>query len=211
MQATNCITGSCMKIHHAIFIHGKDNKLAVRHTLDVQSLGPRMEHYLYYGLDETPCLDWGPGDWRISLGVHGSRDNMALKVYGLMKHALTIPGWTHLFKTDVNTIINKVDWEAVEKADYAGLVVKGPAERTYKNEEREPLLREPYLGPMAKLWCGGSGYFVSRRLAQMVVDRGAWAARGHYAEDQMVAMIAEENGIVPVPAVAYGQYERFTT
>jgi hypothetical protein len=122
-------------------------------------------------------------------------------------------GWTHLFKTDVNERIRFVDWPLVEKSDYAGLVV-GPdkfgrprGSREYANHEREPILREPWLGNIPHYWCGGSGYIISRRLAQAVASRGAWAARGYFAEDGMIGVIAEELGMRPVGAVAYGKIQ----
>jgi hypothetical protein len=193
-----------MKVHNAIYIREADNVCLVPHLQSLAALGRPIDPWLYYGLgDKPPVPDSAfPFGW-VELGCVPGRDNMGLKTFGLMQHALALPGWSYLFKTDCNVQVTKVAWDKVAGADYAGCVVTGRAGREYKNEDREPLLREPYRGTMAHKWCGGSGYIVSRRLAQLVVHRGAWWCRGHYAEDQMVAIIAEEAGIKPVPAVQY--------
>lgn len=212
-----------MIVYNGIYIIERDNGHVRAHMKALRATKMEMQHCLYYSQDCHAPAQWHmefPAGQEHKAWVHhvrcaASRDNMPLKTYGMLRHALTVPDWTHFFKTDANVIIHSIDWETVKGSEYAGLLVgprnvKPSGGREYKNGEREPLLREPYLGKMPLYWCGGSGYIVSRRLAQLVVDRGAWAARGHFAEDAMVAVVAEENGIMPVAAVSYGDHKGFT-
>lgn len=203
-----------MEIYNAICIHNAYNHFLPSHLGALAKLGRAVSPpCLYYGDNGQPPAGWE--DKAVRLGLTEVYDNLALKTYAMLRHALLFDGWTHFFKTDVNSIVHTVDWEAVASSEYAGLVITPRPDgapyggRVYGNHLRQPILREPYLGKMAHFWCGGSGYFIGRRLAVEVVGRGAWAARGYFAEDNMVGVVAEEIGIIPAPAVAYGHHSKF--
>lgn len=197
-----------MILYNGIYIHSMHNATLNSHLRSLAATGRSMRQCLYYGMGETVAAEWTGAFHHV--GCHGTRDNMALKTYGMMKHALeSDPCWTHLLKTDVLCQITCIKFDLLEQSDFGGHAVAPDNEdndwrrRVYKNEEREPLLREPWRGKLPAHWCSGTAYAVSRRLAEWIVQRGAWAARGWFAEDLMVAAIAEEHGLHPVPCISF--------
>lgn len=197
-------------LYNAVFVYEPDNKYVQRHKTHIRSVWNDPDHFkqvFYYGLNQHPM---GDCDWHV-LGHYDNYESLALKTYGLMKHALESDfPWQRLLKTDVNTELFNVNWEAVFEHDFCGYVMPpGPGgESTLSGNHHfwrvsQPIMAQPYNGPKPLYWVGGPAYTVSRRLAQMVVDRGPWAARGHAAEDWMVSMIAQDNNIRPQPGVGY--------
>ena len=189
------MTANDLAVYHGIFCCARDADFVVSHAGLIDILGLTAHCAYFTRKDVMPLVpqweDLDIGSHRV--GTDGGRDNLPLLTYGMMQHALTLQGWTHLLKTDCNIEVLSIDWEAVAKSDYAGCVTNNGIARCYLPAEREPILREPWRGKAPKRWCYGSAYVVSRKLAQLVVAH----------EDVMVACIAEEAGFTPVPAITY--------
>jgi len=197
-----------MKLYVAVYTCKRDEHLSLHKAETLDLIGCTRPYYFYYGMDEPtppPCLCENPQLPTTVLECVEEYENFPVKTYGLCKHALeTDDTWTHLLKTDVNRTIFYIDWEKASEADFAGMVLPWEGGREYRFAEfHEPILREPYLGPLSKQYCGGPAYIISRRLAKLIVERGVWAARSMKSEDMYVGLVAEQNGIVPVPAIRY--------
>lgn len=204
---------STLSVYNGIFCCERDNGYADWHIAGLKALrGPIVSHCLYYGMGQQhhpafPCHE---------VGAYETYQNLPLKTYGMFKHALTIPGWTHLLKTDVNAEVVRIKWNVVESHDLVGFVgltkdsrigfVETPVlcGRMPPTEPiTEPILNEPFLGILAERWVGGPAYVVSRKLAELVVSHGVWYCRGFPFEDQMVSVVALQHGIRAEAGVGY--------
>jgi len=189
-------------VYNAILCCDRDNALAAGHIAQLDSLGQPMTHCLYYGLGSSPVADIP----HHTVGLLEMYDNVTLKTYCAMKHALSLDmAWDVLLKTDVTSRVVRIDWGLVAAHDLVAYVSPvGPFGTTVMprdyNKERyaQPAFAEPWPGRPPKTMIGGTAYTVSRRLAELIVQRGIWYCAGWKGEDVMVAQIAEENGITPV-------------
>ncbi len=201
-----------MKLYHAIIVCSRDAELVDWHMKHAQpaleSIGqadcPRC---LYYGI---PLV--GPAVEPFDCSGYGTHvvpfldiyENLPLKTYGMLQHALTIPEWTHLLKADVNSYPTYLDPDAIQKHHLVGFYTRTHPGRTgHMGKVYQAGLSEPYMGTTPEKWCGGPAYVLSRLLATKIVDRGAWYARRWPWEDVMVSQIADECGWTAKPGVGY--------
>ena len=192
-----------MQLYNAVIVCKRDENLIPWHVEHVDALGIPMQRCFYYGME----LDgWRPA---AQSNVHvvpfwDVYENLPLKTYGAVKHALTIPGWTHLLKSDVNSYPSFIDLAKLETHNmlgYRSIIRAGDSHHSTK--VFEPGMAEPYKRHMPTVWCGGCAYVISRLLAMKIAERGAWYARGWAYEDVMVSQIATEEGWVPETGVGY--------
>jgi len=197
-----------MKLYTAVYTCTRDEYLSAHKAENLDGVGCERPYHFFYGhpAESLPdFLDRRASLPTVLLGCNDNYENQALKTFALCKHALeTDETWTHLLKTDVNRDTFFINWDMVEQSDYAGMVVHDVTERTYGIKRMsEPILREAYQGPIPRYYAGGCAYIISRKLAQHIVAKGAWYARGFTAEDMYVGMVAEEFGIPLVAAISY--------
>lgn len=192
-----------MQLFHAIVVCKRDEHLIPWHVEQVARLGIPMVRWCYYG---TP-LDGLPPTCREQYHVVPALElyeNLPVKTYCLLRHALTIPGWTHLLKTDVNSYPTSLDVSALERANMIGYRCSTfPGRVGHITKVSQKALAEPYRGDLPQVWCGGPAYAISRLLALKVVQRGVWYARGWPYEDVMVSMIATMEGMPPETGIGY--------
>lgn len=201
-----------MRIYNGIFCCERDNHHVSEHIASLKELAVPMVHCLYYGMGQKVVEDVP----HHVVGVHELYENLPMKTYCMLEHALRTADWDRFLKTDVNSKVLSVDWQMVEEHDLVGYLALQPGCRAGKEEHprlwarilppnkiSQPALVEPYLGHLSEWWVGGPAYVLSRRLAQRIVDRGIWAARAYAAEDMMVCSVAMQNGIRPVAGVGY--------
>lgn len=194
-----------VKLYNAIVLCKRDEHLIPWHLEQSNKLQIPMQHCLYYGMDVKGQAPTPPAgiDYHV-VEMLDLYEHLPLKTYGLMKHALTIPGWTHILKTDVNSYPTRIDLDAVAKTHMAGYRALHKARPDCViHSIMQPALREPYKGELPSIWCGGPAYTVSRELVTKIVERGIWYAAGWPAEDLMVAKVAEELGWTPQTGVGY--------
>lgn len=192
-----------VKLFNAVILCKRDERFIEWHIQRLNELGVPMERWFYYGVDPQNGLPTCNHTYWVvdALELY---ENLPVKTYGLLKHALTRPDWTHLLKTDVNSYPYGVDWEAVKQHDMVGYWSDRPPGRNgHLRRVRQGILNESYTGPLPGQWCGGPAYIISRRLAEKVVERGVWYARGCAYEDVMVSVIANESGMPPQPGLGY--------
>ncbi len=202
-----------VKVYNAILSYPGDNHLAPKHVDNVKAVCHyQTAHCLYNAMGGDPSV----------LPCHHvvqcrpGFDDLTVLVYGMFANALMTDGWTHLLKSDVNTRIVSIDWNAALKGEYAGLVTssdfKGGISLPPAYKLQQSILRERFIAPGLVAWCGGPAYIASRRLVQAVVNKGVWAARGQWSEDVYIGLVAKELGITPIPAISYvgasGKVER---
>ena len=196
-----------MLLHHAIIVCHRDEHLIPEHVRHVDALldgrGIARSRCCYFAESEDWIPDTGGVPFHIVQFLE-MYENLPLKTYGMMQHALTIPGWTHLLKADVNSHPTAFDTDAIENNHLVGYYTDTTGYCANHAGRVEQLgLAEPFMGPMPTVWCGGPAYVVSRLLATKIVSLGAWAARAWPYEDQMVSHIAAENGWPAVPGIGY--------
>ena len=196
-----------MNLFHAVIVCPRDGNLARWHVEHVDDLKLPIGHrYFYCGIPtqgEACKLD---GNYQVyEIPFLELYENLPLKTYGLMKHALTFPEWTHLLKTDINSYPAFADLKMVEQHHLVGYRgISKPAGRTnHFPKVHQQGLTEPHLGPLPDCWVGGPAYIASRTLAEKIVARGPWYARGWPYEDVMVSQIALEHGWPAQPGVSY--------
>lgn len=189
-----------MIVYNGILCCDRDNHLALSHIAQLDTLGHPMSHCLYYGMGSTP-IDGIPHH---TVGLLELYDNVSLKTYCAMKHALTLPEWNVFFKTDVTSYVAWVKWDLAEIHDLVAFVSpighsgQTPLVRDYaKHRYTQQAFAEPWAGKPPKRLIGGTAYTVSRRLVEWIVERGIWYVAGQKAEDVMVSKVAEEHGILP--------------
>jgi len=188
-----------MILYNAILCCDRDSRFVQSHIHHLDKLSP-MSHCVYYAMGSTPVLSAA----HHIVGCSEGFDELTTKVYGMFKHALTVPGWTHLLKTDVNTRITKVDWDVVERSELTGYVGYFTPPRTIPFDKfRQPILREQYYGPLPPSWVGGPAYAISRNLTERIVERGVWDSRRYMFEDIWVSLVAWQNGITPASGIGY--------
>ena len=190
-----------MIVYNGIFCCERDNRFAEGHARQLDTLGRTMRHCLYYGRQG----DRVAGMNSEALQIDENYENLPVKTMCMLKHAMQF-NWDVFLKTDVNACVASIKWDVVEVSHLTGFVSYKPVSigpgKNCKSISQKALL-EPCLAPTPKCWMGGPAYTLSRELAAMIVIKGAWWARQFWAEDQMVALIAEECGITPVPAIGY--------
>ncbi len=185
-----------LKIYHAIFCCERDVGLIDDHVRDIENLGVPMDRCVYFGMAEQRELRHGDTPVRI-VGIDETYENLPVKTFCMMEHALSEGEWDVLLKTDVNAKDIRIEWPQLDRHGLVGRVSDLPGSRVgHCKRVSQPALTEPYDGPMPKRWVGGPAYCVSRHLARLIVAEGAWGARRYAAEDQMVSLIAERHGIV---------------
>lgn len=190
-----------MILYHAILTCKRDEGCLQRHVMRVDSVYVPQFRWCYYAKDiagrEPDC----PIQHHV-VDCLELYENLPVKVCGIMAHALTVDGWTHLMKADVNKWITAIDLANIEQADLAGFVGKQEPGRTgHVGRVSQGILNEDYRGPLPSRWCGGPAYIVSRRLAEKIVSKGAWWCRQWPWEDVMVGMIAKEYNMTVLPGL----------
>ena len=193
-----------MNLYHAIFCCNRDSHYLASHVANVDALLRPTHRCVYYGIPldgKEPCCDI-PYHVVDALDIY---ENLPVKTWCLLKHALQRKDWDVLLKTDANTLIADIDLELVSAHSIVGYVAKATSVRLYHTHiVHQRALSNPYDGPLPTgLWVGGPAYTISRQLAEMVVAKGVWYARGHAYEDQMVSLVAEENGFVAQQGIHY--------
>ncbi len=199
-----------MHFFHGIIVCKKDEHLIEWHIEQVdkllECLGATCTRFLYYGIDlDGAEPDTGGRPYWI-VPFFDTYENLPLKTYGMVWHALTIPGWTHLLKTDVNSYPSVIKPEIVRTHHLAGYRTTTAAGITaHDGRVRQAGLNEPYMGPheFPEVWCGGPAYIMSRLLAMKLGEKGAWWARSWPYEDVMVSALAVENGWPAAGGVGY--------
>lgn len=202
-----------MNVYNAIVVCGRDEHLLPWHVEHVDKLGVKMQRCCYFGTpfrSSAPLWTDNPHPTHVVSAVE-LYENLPLKTFEIFAHALQFD-WTHLLKTDVNSYPTFVDWGLVEQCHLVGFCSQYPAGRIgHRGKVAQSVLNAPFTGPMPQVWCGGPAYVASRRLVEKVVERGPWYARGFAYEDQMVSLVACENGWPPADGVGYfsdGQEQR---
>ena len=195
-----------MKLYHAIICCPRDVRWVPWHVKHVDSrLSEKLVHRcVYFGQP----LDGQPPQCSEAHHVVGALDtyeNLPVKTYCLMEHALEKKDWDVLLKTDCNAEIKSVDWDKCGRYELTGFVSTLSGVRLcHAGRVFESALNESYGGTLPRRWVGGPAYAVSRRLAKLIVARGVWYARSHAYEDQMISLVAEEHGIPAEQAIVYG-------
>jgi len=191
---------NAMRIYHGIICCARDEALIPAHVANVDCFLSPVHRCAYFGDGPKPTYDIPVHQ----VGARESYENLPVKTFCMLEHALRHTDWFGLLKTDVNASLDEIDLDACRRHHLVGYVADVPGYRTGHLERvAEQALDKPYDGPLARQWVGGPAYYVSRRLAALVVARGVWYARGHAYEDHMVSLVAEENGIVPVQGIRY--------
>jgi hypothetical protein len=196
-----------MKLFHAIFCYGPHNHLLDSQCKTVDDVigFPPVRRVVYYG-QGTEVVRCGLETHVV--GARESYENLPLKTYGLILHALTDPNWDVLLKTDVNSMLGYFNAELVESHDLVGYCGHRKDTRSialgyHTDRVSEPLLREHWKGPEPSSWIGGPAYTMSRRLASFVISKGVWWARSWPYEDIMVSCAADELGSPAVGGIGY--------
>lgn len=196
-----------MKLFHAIFSYGPHHSLLpeqCRVVDGVLGFSP-VRRVVYVGTDtEVP-----EGIESFVVGARETYENLPLKTYGLLQHALQDPGWDRLLKTDVNSRLGWFDAATVEGNHLVGYCQwRDPNRRRiarsyHSNRGTERLLAENWAGEEPASWIGGPAYAISRELAQFIIAKGVWAARAWPYEDIMVSAAADEFGAPAVAGIGY--------
>lgn len=191
-----------IQIYHAVFCCERDEGLLKDHVREIKGFGVPMQRCVYFGVAnrEPYC----PSVLYHVVGADDTYENLPVKTFCMMEHALAAGDWDVLLKTDVNAKGIEIDWPQCDRYELVGMVSDTLGSRVnHRHNVKQPALREPYCGPMPARWVGGPAYCVSRRLARLVVASGVWAARGFAYEDQMVSLIAEQNGIAAQQGITW--------
>ena len=196
-----------MKLFHAIFCYGPHNHLLAKQceTVDKVIGFLPVRRVVYYG-QGTEIVRCG-----LETHVVGAREcyeNLPLKTYGLILHALKDAEWDVLLKTDTNSMIGHFDAAKVAENDLVGYCGRRQERRTialgyHSTRVSESILKENWKGEEPATWIGGPAYTMSRRLAEFVVKKGSWWARGWPYEDIMVSAAADEMGSPAVGGIGY--------
>lgn len=202
-----------MKIYHAIFCYGPHNHLLHDQCQIVDAvLGAKpVKRTIFYGRGTaTATGSERPTEAVVHVVLATENyENLPLKTYGLLKHALQDSSWDRLLKTDVNSKLGWLDADAVENNHLVGYCQwrqdgkRKIAKNYHSNRVSQPLLAEDWLGVEPFSWIGGPAYTISRELAQFVVDKGVWWARSWPYEDIMVSAAADEFGYPAVAGIGY--------
>ena len=197
-----------MNVFHAIFCYGPHNHLLQKQCQLVRDLlgFQPVRQVVYYGqhTDVARC-----GIETHVVGVRECYENLPLKTYGLILHALQDNQWDVLLKTDVNSKIGYFDANRVAKQDLTGYCGRrNPDKRQimlnyHKNRVSESLFQEDWKGTEPSSWVGGPAYTISRRLAEYIASKGAWWARSWPYEDIMVSFAADEMGSPASGGIGY--------
>jgi len=205
-----------MKLYHAIIACERDIGLADWHVANasraLEAIGQKdCQRCLYFGIppDGRDRLQTEHDMSHATVDTHvvpflDTYENLPLKTYGMLQHALTLPGWTHVLKADVNSYPSRLDAMAIVQHHLTGFYANTPPGRdNHVPKVLQRGLGEAYPGDLPNEWVGGPAYVISRLLVMQVVDRGAWYARGWPWEDVMVSKVAEECGCPARPGVGY--------
>ncbi len=197
-----------MIIYHAIICHERDVHYLDEHIVSVNRVSNPMERCVYFGAS----LSGDPPKCHLPHHVVGAFDlyeNLPLKTFCLLEHALAAANWDVLLKTDANTEVLEIDWQLASRYELTGHIGEIQSSRIYHaNKVCQSALSEGYSGPLPSRWVGGPAYCLNRQLARLIVARGIWYARGHAYEDQMVSLVAEESGFVAQQGIRYKEPEK---
>ncbi len=191
-----------LKIYHAIFCCERDEALIEGHIRDIEALGVPMQRCVYFGMGnrEPRC----PSVAYHVVGALDIYENLPVKTFCLMEHALAAGDWDVLLKTDVNVKGVAIEWPELNRHELVGYVSDIPGSRTsHRYVVTQSALQGPYGAPMPERWVGGPAYCVSRPLVRLIVAEGPWKARSYAYEDQMVSLIAEQNSIVAQQGITW--------
>ena len=205
-----------MRLYHGIFVCNRDTELAASHIDDTnrvcrQTGGPEPEWVsCFYGRQCNAPLDLP----HVALGFDDYYENLPMKTYAMLRHALKVEGWDRFLKTDANSRLTYVNWGAVSERDLVGFtgrarlasgesIPRSSGRLLPPDKVTQPACREEYRGPLCEIWCGGPAYILSRRLAEIIVSYGIWHARSFAAEDGMVSTIAYQHGMGAFPGIGY--------
>lgn len=188
-----------MIVYHGAFCCERDNHCVQEHIQQLDSLRQKMSHCLYYGMESQVAVGYST----CKLGINENYENLPVKTVLMLQHALQYP-WDVFLKTDINAKVASIKWDVVEKHRLTGFVSwQQPKLSPAYKQFQQTGLNGPCRVDTPKVWMGGPAYTLHRSLAEKVVEAGVWYARGWAYEDVMVARIAQEHGIVPVPAIGY--------
>lgn len=201
-----------MNIFHGIFCYGPHNSM-VRDQCDavdaVIECTP-AHRFVYYGTETVlPTEDQCHPEYVHVLQMRECYENLPLKTFGMLKHALTFRNWDRLLKTDVNSRIGAFDAKAAVIQDLIGYCAyrengrKTISRNYHAGRCADKILDDPWMDDEPFSWIGGPAYMLSRRLAAYIVSKGAWWARSWPYEDIMVSAAADEIGHPAAPGIGY--------
>ena len=104
------------KIYNGILACTRDNDLVPWHIKMLDSFGREMRHCLYYGQDQA-VIETLPHH---ILPMRDTYESLPVKVWAMLRHALTLDSWDVFVKSDVNGEVTSIDWDAVDANDFVG-------------------------------------------------------------------------------------------